>query len=257
MKTHAPDEDIERAPTLAFVVHWLSSILLVVVTAPIADPSTAYYVLTSLYAYSINTLIGCWVAVGLIMVKVQRSKWHWQERRRYRPWISPLHVVVFAIVTGFILIANFMPPTRGSPYHQSATGLPWYIVPAIGLTAPLWGIVWYWALQIHEWRIGRQLTVTREAYWAPDPDYPSEYVQKAEIVDLTWQITARDDMSEDFPLAQDGFYEIKGSFASERPIRLHHQPSSQIERLGDGRQGAAQSPRVPTTSSRRLSDSFD
>ena len=247
------EDEVDKAPTLAFSVHWFSSVLLVAVMAPLADTRESYLILTSLYSYAVNTLIGCWVSVGLIMVKLRKSKWHWQDRRRYRPWMSPAHVILYAIFTAFILIAAFVPPSEGSPYSEKFTKVPYFLVPVIGLTAPFWGVLWYWGLQIYEWKIGRLLTISREAYWMPDPDCPSEYVQQAEIIDLTWAITPRGGMSEDFELQKVSDDSNQSSLMRHRDV-----PHAVFEdaALETGR-GAGGPARMPIANDRRLSDSFD
>ena len=209
--------------------------------------STSAYEVNIIVADSINTLVGCWVACGLLMIKLQKSKWHWQERRRYRPWISPIHVIVYASATAFLAITVFIPPSEGSPFSEAVSGLPYWLVPLIGVTAPLWGLVWYGGLCAYSWYSGRQLNVTREAYWTPDPDCKSlEYTQQAEIVDITWQITPRDNMSEDFT----SLVEMK------QPTVVHHRSVASnrgsrrdVSPLRDG--GGMD------RGSRRLSDSFD
>lgn len=60
-----------------------------------------------------------------------------------------------------MLIAAFVPPEPGSLFHESATGMAWYIVPIVGITGPLWGILWYWGLLAYEWKIGRHLVVSK------------------------------------------------------------------------------------------------
>ncbi|KAK5165825.1 uncharacterized protein LTR77_008748 [Saxophila tyrrhenica] len=192
------EEDVEQAPTAAFALHWFTSVLLVVLVSPIRDPRRSYSALVALYSYTVISLIGCWVSIGLLRIKLRKSRWHWQERRRYRPWLSPLHVIVFGAATAFVLVTAFVPPEPGSPFHRLATGQAWYIVPVVGITAPLWGMLWYWGLLAYQWKIGRHLVVTREAYWMPDPDCPGEFVQQAEIIDHTWQITLRSEMADDF-----------------------------------------------------------
>jgi len=184
-------EDLEQAPTAAFVLHWFTSILLILVTLPIGDPRKAYSALVSLYSYTIVTLLGFWVSTGLLGIKLRRGKWHWQERRRYRPWLSPVHAIIYSLATAFMLITAFVPPSLGSPFHSSMTGFEWYIVPAIGLSAPLWGMAWYCGLLIYQRITDHQLVVNRTPFWMKDPDYPSEYIQQAEIIDHTWQITPR------------------------------------------------------------------
>jgi len=184
-------EDLEQAPTVAFVLHWFTSILLVLVTLPIGDPRKAYSALVSLYSYTIVTLIGLWVSSGLLLVKLRKQRWHWQERRRYRPWLSPAHAIIYTIASAFMLILAFVPPAKGSPFHASVTGFQWFLVPTIGITAPLWGVLWYWGLLLYEKFTDLQLVVNRTPFWMKDPDCPSEYVQQAEIIDHTWQIRPR------------------------------------------------------------------
>ncbi|KAK3638257.1 hypothetical protein LTR56_005513 [Elasticomyces elasticus] len=187
-----PGEQFEQAPTAAFALHWFTSVLLIAVTAAIFDPRKTYSALVSLYSYTIILVLGCWVS--------RQSPWHFRDRRRYRPWLSPIHAIVYAIATAWLLVTAFLPPQLGSPYHEDVTGLPWYIVPTIGITAPLWGLLWYCGILIRERLIGRHLVVSRAAFWEPDPDDPGEYVEFAEIIHHAWQITARDDMSENFRL---------------------------------------------------------
>jgi amino acid transporter len=249
-KETIPDEELEKAPTLAFLVHWLSSLVLIAAVSPISDPRKAYYLLVSLYAYSINTLVGCWVASGLLVLKLQKSKWHWQDRRRYRPWLSPVHAIIYVVATAFLAITVFIPPTKGSPFTEAVSGFPYYLVPIIGATAPLWGIIWYFGLRLYGWYSGRQLNVTREAFWMPDPDCPNEYVQQAEIIDVTWQITPRDNMSDGFSTS---LVDLKNpSIVTERDV-VDGDNGSQLE----ASRSSKHFEQGPVSGARRLSDSFD
>ncbi|KAF2207524.1 hypothetical protein CERZMDRAFT_107794 [Cercospora zeae-maydis SCOH1-5] len=185
-----PDE-VEQAPTAALSLHWATSILQIAVTAAIVDPKKAYAALVSLYMYTIILGFAFWVSVGLILTKT-RDKTKWRESRRYRPWLSPIHVLVYGISSAFLLIVAFVPAAEGSPFHDSVTGIPWYIIPSIGVTAPFWGVLWYWGFLFYQAKIRReQLIVTRQPYWTQDPDCPGEYVQLAEVIDHTWEIPIR------------------------------------------------------------------
>ena len=82
----------------------------------------------------------------------------------------------------------------------------------------------------------------------PDPNCPSEYLQQAEIIDVTWQITPRDDMSEDFTSLVD----LKsGSAVHQRSVPVSRD-GRKLEAGRDEREGTG-----PIRDSRRLSDSFD
>lgn len=191
-------EEVEQAPTAAFGLHWFTSVFLLAVTAAITDPRKTYSALVSLYSYTIILVLGFWVSIGLILTKMRKEKFHWQERRRYRPWLSPAHPIIYGLATAFMLVAAFVPPKRGSPFHSSVSGFAWYIIPTIGITGPFWGVLWYWGFLLYESRIKqRRLVVTREAYWAKDPHMPGEYVQIAEIIDHTWEVEAPDGMDDD------------------------------------------------------------
>lgn len=185
-----PDE-VEQAPTAALALHWGTSVLQIAVTAAIVDPKKAYAALVSLYMYTIILGFAFWVSLGLLMTKT-RDKTKWRESRRYRPWLSPIHVFVYGISSAFMLIVAFVPAAKGSPFHDSVTGIPWYIIPTIGVTAPFWGVLWYWGFLFYQAKIRReQLVVTRQPYWAADPHCPGEYVQLAEVIDHTWEIPIR------------------------------------------------------------------
>lgn len=151
-KTPLPDEEVEQAPTAAFGLHWFTSVLQIAVTSAIVDPRTTYSILVSLYTYTIILVLGCWVSVGLLLTKM-RKKFDWQETRRYRPWLSPVHAITYATTTAFMLVAAFVPTKRGSPYDQSVTGFPWWIVPVIGITAPLWVSSYLIEVRLSHWLI--------------------------------------------------------------------------------------------------------
>lgn len=259
-KRELSEEEVENAPTVAFGVHWLTSVILIVAISPIRDPRKSYTVLVDLYSYIIILLIGCWTSAGLIRIKAHKARWHWQERRRYRPWVSPVHAIVFAIATAFMMVLGFVPQPAKSPFHESSTGVPWYVVPAIGISAPLWGLAWYYGLRIHEWRIGRHLVVSREAYWIPDPDCDGEFLQLAEIIDHQWQISLRQDMSEDFTETKTVESETEDGYVPEQQQGSLGAKNFDVNRLEQGRgvrEGESRVRRGPVASARRLSDSFD
>lgn len=185
------DDEIEQAPTAAFGLHWLTSILQIAVTAAIVDPRKTYSTLVNLYSYTIIVVLSLWVSIGLAITKTKRKE-AWREGRRYQPWLSPVHVIVLGIANAFMVVAAFVPASYGSPFHSSVTGIPWYLVPAIGVTSPFWGVIWYWGFLFYQKYIKkRDLVVHREAYWVPDAECEGEYVQLAEIISINWQIPQR------------------------------------------------------------------
>ena len=177
---------LEQAPIAALGLHWCTSVFLILITIP-AKPTTAYSILVNLYSYTIIIIVGVWVSFGLLLTKLRTAKFHWKDRRRYRPPISPAHAIVYFLACCFVLICALLPPSSGSPYAPKVTGLKWYIVPTIGLSSPLWGVLWYYGLLAYERWIKWELIVDREPYWIPDPDNAEEYVQRAEVVTHRWK----------------------------------------------------------------------
>ena len=205
------EEDLEHAPSAAFILHWSSSVLLILVTLSINDPRKAYSALIALYSYTIISVLGAWVSIGLLLTKLRKERFHWSERRRYRPWLSPLHAIIYATGCMFMLVAAFVPPDKSSPFSETFTGIPWYIVPTIGLSAPFWGLSYYAGLKLYERQNDKELVVIRTPFWMQDPDCPGEYVQKAEIIDHVWQRRPRAGFS-----AEDGWEMKSGAVVGAR-----------------------------------------
>jgi amino acid transporter len=185
VESNDPRERLEQTPMAALALHWCSSVFLILVTIP-AKPTTAYNILVSLYSYTIIVLVGAWVSFGLILTKLQTEKFRWRQRRRYRPLISPLHAIIYFSACSFVLVSAFIPPSSGSPYAPKLAGIQWYIIPTIGLSSPLWGLLWYYGFMGYQKWSGWDLQVDRTAFWMKDPDNPDEYVQRAEVVTHFW-----------------------------------------------------------------------
>lgn len=262
------DWEIEHAPTAAFILHWLTSILLVLLTLPVRDPRYAYSALVSLYTYAIIGVIGFWVSGGLLMLKHQRERWGWKEPwRRYKPWPSPVHAIVYCAASGFMLIASFIPPTKGSPFHKDITGIDWYIIPAIGLSAPLWGVLYYGGFVLYQNHTGQQLVVTRQAYCEIDPDSPStskqesepaissvEYVQHTEIVDINWQLKTGAALSTAFTEDEANVGLAEESFIRrERPASVRNGRRTDADSVPTA---AAASNERPSSQPEQISNSF-
>ena len=203
-------EDVERAPTAAFALHWFTSVLLIAVTSPISDPRKSYSVLVYIFTYSIILVLGGWVSLGLIMVKVRKQPWHFpwmkvpkepwhfQSRRRYRPWLSPIHAIVYLLATSFLAITAFVQPARDSPFYNSVTGVPWYVLPAISITGPAWGVLWYYGLRAYGAMREKKLQIIRIPHYEPDFKYPDEYVQHSERIVYWWKNHREDELSNGF-----------------------------------------------------------
>jgi amino acid transporter len=193
------EDHLEKSPVAALMLHWFSSILLVAVTSMLS-PVTAYSFLASLYSYVNCILIGALVSGGLLYLKLDswfrgKKGRDWAHKVNYTPWLNPLHVFVYFSATAFFLVATFVPPTKGSPYVKAIQGYPWWVLPTIGISSLLWGVVWWSGLKGIQWRRRVKLTVGRLPYIEKDRD--GNYVQKAELVEHQWLTDVSSDSKSD------------------------------------------------------------
>ena len=63
------EDHLEKSPMAALALHWVTSIILVLVTIPL-KPSTQYSFLTALYSYVNLNVIGMLVSGGLLYLKL-------------------------------------------------------------------------------------------------------------------------------------------------------------------------------------------
>jgi len=174
----------EQSPTSAIWLHWITTVILVAATA-ILPPSQQYMFLVYLYVYINQAIIGALVAGGLLYLKLDsffngKNGRDWAHKVAWKPWIDPLHAVVYFLFMGFIIFASLAKPSANSPFDRSVTGYEWWVVPVIGLSSLLFGVVWWCGLRILEWKEHWRLTVQRVPYIIKDKD--GNYVQKVELV---------------------------------------------------------------------------
>jgi amino acid transporter len=193
------EDQLEKSPMAALALHWFTSVLLVLVTAPL-KPVTAYSFLTSLYSYVNLNVVGFLVSGGLVYLKLDsffrgEHGRNWANKASYIPWISPLHAIIYLAATGFFLFATFARPSSDSTFAKKMQGYAWYLLPTIGLSSLLWGVFWWLGLKTIERNRRRKLVVTRTPYIERDDD--GSYVQKAELVEHEWLTVVKSDIESD------------------------------------------------------------
>lgn len=178
------ENHLERSPMAALTLHWFTSVLLIAVTSML-KPDTAYSFLISLYGYVNIAVIGFLVSGGLLYLKldsyIAKNGRNWDKKVNYKPWIDPLHAIVYFCAMSFFLFGAFAVPARDSPYVKEVLGYAWFLLPTIGLSSLLWGIIWWLGLKGIERNRRWKLDVRRVPYVERDKD--GNYVQKAELVE--------------------------------------------------------------------------
>jgi amino acid transporter len=174
------ENHFEQVPISATLLHWLSYALSFAVTS-FLDPHTAYNYLTYLHSYVIIVVLGALTSGGLVYLKLDsiirgENGRNWAKKVAWKSWIDPVPAVVYTCISTFLVFVCF------APVHNFAHILPKYpwVVPIVGLSSVLWGVVWWLGLEFIQWKGRWRLEVERTPYLAPDED--GQYVQKAERI---------------------------------------------------------------------------
>jgi len=173
----------EQTPAAALFLHWIFTMVLIAATSS-RIPRVAYALLVSLYSYSVVVMVGFFVAAGLLYVRYSERK-EWTNGAGFHPWGGPTAAIIYGTVCAFILVADFIPPSAGSPFAKSATGIEWYVVPTVGLGSLILGYIYYIGFQYVVPRIKKKvLVVEREAVLVKER---GEWVQAVELVEASWE----------------------------------------------------------------------
>jgi hypothetical protein len=88
----------------------------------------------------------------------------------------------------FVLVTAFLRPSIKPPY-------PYYLVPAIGLSALLWGVIWWVGMKVYMRWTGLRLIVTSKPYIQQEEEN-GEWVMKYEIIRHRWTADIGADVSD-------------------------------------------------------------
>lgn len=186
LRTPAERQDLEQSPAAALLLHWTFSVILVGVTA---GPSArvAYTILVSLYTYVIILLVGFFVSAGLVYLKLcDRKAWH-EISANWRPWGGPTAALLLSTVTGFLLIATFLPPSESSWFSLGNRWYEWWIPPTVGLGGLVAGMGYWVVFRFVVPRVkAMELQVDRVPIVISDNH--GGFVQVHEIVKFSWGV---------------------------------------------------------------------
>ncbi|MCJ1296537.1 hypothetical protein MMC34_008103 [Xylographa carneopallida] len=181
------DEDLEKSPTAALLLHWVFSVLLIAWTSG-QTTAVAYQILINLYTYVIMLLVSFFVSTGLLYLR-WRNPQAWKEMSaNFHPWGGPIAAILVSIVSAFLLVVAFIPPADDSPFAFAAQNFEWYIIPTVGLGGLLLGCAYFIIFRYIVPRVkGKQLVVERVPIIVSDDH--GGWVQKHEIVKFLWGVT--------------------------------------------------------------------
>jgi amino acid transporter len=180
-----PKTHLEKTPMAALALHWVSSIFLVLITAML-QPATAYSFLVTIYSYVNVGVLGSLTGGGLLYLKIdswlrkERGR-KWYSKVQWTPLLDPLPAIVYFSAMTFLIFAAIAKPANGSPFAEKVTQYAWFLVPAIGLSTLLWGVVWWFGFELVQWKGRYRIHVSRTPYLEEDSE--GNRVQILELVE--------------------------------------------------------------------------
>ena len=186
---HLIDRELpEQVPLGGTILHWLSTVLLIVVGIVVGKASDGYTLLTFLRVFPLAVLLGAFTLSGLAHLKIAPLLWLWQHKRppiavppgakawAWRPPLDPLPTLAGAAALTFLSVAIFARPSQ----LRVDDPLPYWAYPLLGWSPVLLGVLWWLCLRYWEWKSQWTLVVNKRAYAVEDGD--GDIVVKAEVV---------------------------------------------------------------------------
>ncbi|ESZ89783.1 hypothetical protein SBOR_9834 [Sclerotinia borealis F-4128] len=125
---------IEPIPFPALVLHCVFSTILILASICVPQSKDAYPLLVSIYTYPIDAMVAISLSLGIIWMRSTRSS-GWNTYSTSNRWFSLATAIVVFVANVFPVVALWIPEALGS-------SVPWYIVPTIGCSLLLGGVVY-------------------------------------------------------------------------------------------------------------------
>jgi hypothetical protein len=172
---------------------------MIAVTAHL-KPTEAYTVLVDLYTYTIVSVFGFIVAVGMLRLRFSSSK-KWRTKSPFRPAFSVISAFIFALGSVYPIVASWVPPSR-EYRKKTQLAVDWYITPVVAWSVLGLGLMWYHGFKLYAWRRARKGGVEFQVQKVPefdrDPPPHGPPVQVHETVFLAW--VAKENNSDDLEI---------------------------------------------------------
>ena len=178
---HTRPSTLQETPVGSLVLHWLSSVLTLLLTWPL-EPASTYSLLIGINSYLFVAFFPTAIALGVAYFHLNpRIDWN-VEDVGFKNYESLIAAVIVATVGLFPLIMEWVPPS--GPWDSD---IPWYSVPLISWTILfMCFLYWLWMrymLPKFGHRQGRVLLIERDPHFSQEDGYP---VLDHEIVRMRW-----------------------------------------------------------------------
>lgn len=151
----APEEHTEQTPVGAFVLHFVSCLILIFATWGLT-PDNAYNLLTNLSSYVINGFFGSFLGLGILILRfkgppvtestddhhqalpVAPPSWRTLTGKHINPVLSVLCATIYLVGNLFPVVTKWIKPTTALKET-----LTWWLVPTISWVIIAIGVAWF------------------------------------------------------------------------------------------------------------------
>lgn len=170
-------------PVGALVLHWVFTLLLILVTIP-GSTSDSYRIIVNVYSFVVDALFGCAIGLGILVLRLNKRA-HWSQKSRSNKYVSFLTALVFTLANFFPLVAVWIQPDGIS---QISLPIKWWATGTIGMGLLGLALLYWLMLNYVVPRIlGRDLEVERESQFKKDHGY---WVVWHEVTSVNWRTTS-------------------------------------------------------------------
>ncbi|KAF1972410.1 hypothetical protein BU23DRAFT_580989 [Bimuria novae-zelandiae CBS 107.79] len=119
-------QEHSQTPFGALFLHWFFTVLLIAVTSHLT-PTGTYTLLVDLYAYTVVSVFGFVVGIGMLRLRLSKTK-SWATKSPFWPILSIISALIFALGSGCPMEASWIPPS--SEYiKKTPSAVAWSTTP--------------------------------------------------------------------------------------------------------------------------------
>ncbi|KAF2103718.1 amino acid transporter [Rhizodiscina lignyota] len=183
-----PEDHSERTPVGALALHILVCFVLLFATWN-SSPADAYTLLTSLSAYTVNSVFGALLGLGILILRFTRSRGWRKKAPGINPFLSIVAAFIYTIGNLFPVVTSWVKPSKAF-VERAHLSLTWYLVPSISWAVLGFGAIWWLGFVAYakhkERKSNTVFTVQKVPEFDRDPPNSGPPVQVHETVYLSW-----------------------------------------------------------------------
>lgn len=150
-----PEAHSEKTPVGAFLLHFISCIVLILATSGL-NPDDAYNILTSAWVYLFPAFFGFFLSLGILILRFRppkslvsdpdapgghprRRTWTEMTNHSVNPILSVVCAVIYCLGCAYPVIVSWIPPSEDLEEGQ----VGWFVIPTIACGVLGFAALWF------------------------------------------------------------------------------------------------------------------